>query len=98
LEQLTAYQLAEWEEFDKIEPIGVWKHDYEFAYLLSTITNLFISAYGKKGSKLTKPEDYLVKWDSGAKEEPVRQSVEDMKSILMGIAKVQNKNTKNRVK
>ena len=88
LEHLTAKQLAEWEEYSKIEPIGQHKHDIEFGYLLSVITNLFISVYGKKGSPLTKPEEFIIKWDS-TKEEQKQQTVAEMKDVLMSLVRSQ---------
>jgi hypothetical protein len=91
LEQLTSSQLAEWEEYSKIDPIGEWRNDFKFAYMASIITNLMIGAYGKKGSKLTKLEDFLIKWDTGMVEPEKKQSVEDMKQILLSIASAQNK-------
>jgi hypothetical protein len=85
LEQLTAHQLVEWEEYNKIDPVGEWRNDFKFALLLSTITNLMISAYGKQGSKLTKLEDFLIEWEGGKQEEK-KQSVVDMKNVLLGLA------------
>ena len=86
LRQLTARQLAEWEEYSKLEPIGQYKHNYEFAYLMSHITNLFISAFSKKGAEMTKPEDYMINW-GGEVQETEKQSVTTMKSVLMSWAK-----------
>jgi DNA-directed RNA polymerase specialized sigma24 family protein len=92
LEQLTSSQLAEWEEYSKIDPIGEWRDDFKFAYMASIITNLMISAYAKKGTKLTKLEDFLIKWDTEeAQESGKKQSVEEMKQMLMRIAEVQNR-------
>ena len=90
LEQLTAYQLAEWEEYSKMEPIGPWKHDFEYAHLLATITNLFIGAYGKKGSKLTNAEDFMIKWDGTSEKEEPKQSVAEMKQVLLDMARSVN--------
>lgn len=68
--------------------------DLWFSSLMSQITNLFISAYGKKGAKMTKPKDFLPVWYEELKEEQVeiqnRQSTEEMKQIMMGIAERQN--------
>ena len=90
LEHLTATQLAEWEEYNKLDPIGEQRDDFRNAYLLMTMTNLAIGIHGKKGSKLTKIEDYIVDWDAGGKEE-VQQSAEDMKNFLMSFASSHNK-------
>ena len=90
LEQLTATQLAEWEEYNKLDPIGEQRDDFRNAYLLMTMTNLAISIHGKKGSKLTKIEDYIVDWDAKSKD-VVQQSAEDMKNFLMSFATSHNK-------
>lgn len=90
MEQLTASQLAEWEEYSKIDPIGMWRQDYHLAYLLTTISNLAIGIHGKKGTQLHSVDDFLIKWDSGPEENRV-QTVEEMKQVLMGMAKTVNK-------
>ena len=90
MEQLTATQLAEWEEYNKLDPIGEQRDDFRNAYLLMTMTNLAISIHGKKGSKFTKIEDYIVDWDVKSKD-TVQQSAEDMKNFLMSFATSHNK-------
>ncbi len=94
LEQLTARQLVEWEIFDKIDPVGEWKIDYRLAYGLTTITNLFIAVYGKKGSKLAELKDYVIEWDVDKPKKA--QSVEEMKSILLSFAESHNRRVKKR--
>jgi hypothetical protein len=94
LDQLTSKQISEWEAYDRIDPIGSWREDFRGAKLESLITNIVQQLYAKKGStpKVTTPLDFMVDW-SGEKQEaePKKQSMEDMKSILLGIAKAQNK-------
>jgi hypothetical protein len=98
LEQLTATQLAEWEAYDIIDPIGEIRNDIKFANMASLISNLMIGAHGKKGSQMTKPEDFIIKWDFGAIEKDKKQSVEEMKRILLGMASAQNKKVMKGVK
>jgi len=90
LEQLTATQLAEWEVFIENEQIRPIKEDFRLAYGLSVITNLFISAFGKTGSKTAKIEEFLIDWwnDKGKGEE---QTIEQMKAFMLDFAKKQNK-------
>jgi hypothetical protein len=97
LEYLTSAQISEWEAYDKIDPIGKVRDDYWMTYLASLITNLTIQVNGKKGSKLTSPEEFLPVWAKEPEGEK-RQSVEDMKSILMSIASAQNAKFKKGVK
>jgi len=89
LKKLTSYQLAEWEAYSVIHPIGEERSDHRISYLAWIITNLFIQAYGKKGSKLTEFKDYIFDWDATAPKEEKVQSVEEMKSVLMMLAKSQ---------
>lgn len=92
LDQLTSKQLSEWEAYDRLDPIGSWREDFRMAYLSSLITNLTISVHGKKGAKTTTPMEFMPEWDrEGVIHEPKKQSVEEMKAIMMGIAKNQNK-------
>ena len=91
LEVLTSKQLSEWEAYDRIDPIGKWRDDYRLAYLSSLLTNLTISVHGKTGTKTTNPIDFMLDWDLGKLKEPKKQSVEEMKAVLGGIARQQNR-------
>ena len=94
LDQLTSKQISEWEAYDRIDPIGSWREDFRLAKIESLITNIVQQLYAKKGSKpgLTTPLDFMIDWmGEGKVNEPKKQSVEEMKSVLLGIAKGQNK-------
>jgi len=90
LNYLTSTQFSEWEAYDRLDPIGTWREDFRLAYLSSLVTNLTISVHGKKGAKHTTPMDFMLDW-TGTTKEPKKQSVEEMKEILMAFAKRQNK-------
>ena len=93
---LTAGEIAEWEAYDRLDPIGDGRTDLHFAILMSQITNLFIGAYGKKGAKFTRPEDYIIDWSGGGQEKnPVQQSVDDMKAFMLDFAKKHNERLKD---
>lgn len=84
-EQLTARQLAEWEAYNIIDPIGEERRDFNFAMLTSSITNIAISAFGgKKSSKLTKIKDFMPKWGEDGKATE-QQSSEEMRNNLMSL-------------
>ncbi|HAS91002.1 MAG TPA: hypothetical protein DCS12_01700, partial [Clostridiales bacterium] len=83
-------QLAEWEAYNVIDPIGEARADYRSSFIAWTITNLFIQAYGKKGTEMAKFEDFILKWDSQPEEQKV-QSVEEMKSAMMALVRSQEK-------
>lgn len=99
MDQLTSRQISEWEAYDKIDPIGSWRDDFRLAKIESLITNIVQQLYAKKGTKpkLTTPLDYMPDW-TGDREvaEPKKQSVEEMKEILMSFASSQNKRAKTR--
>ena len=77
--------MAEWEAFNKIEPIGEERRDYRFSYLMTVISNIAISAFGGKGkSKMTKVSDFEFLWDTTRPKEA--QTIGNMKEILMGMA------------
>lgn len=92
MDQLTSAQLSEWEAYDKLDPIGTWRDDYRMAYLASMITNLVISIHGKKGAKHTVPLDYMPKWDAEKESIVRKQTPEEMKELLLDLAKMHNKN------
>lgn len=76
--------MAEWEAYDKIEPIGDWKNDIRMAVIAATITNLFISVYGKKGSKPVTVDQFIPNWSGEVKLK--HQDPEDMKKVLLALA------------
>jgi hypothetical protein len=89
LDQLTAFQIAEWEAFNKLEPIGLWVDDYKWATLMAHITNMLTWAHGKKGTKYT-GEDFMPNW-TGEEKPAKTQTWQEMKEFLLGFAKAQNK-------
>lgn len=77
---------------DRLDPIGGLKEDIRIAYICTIMTNLVISVHGKKGSSFKNITDFLLKWDVTDMEKGVKvQTPEEMKTILLGIAKSQNK-------
>lgn len=97
---LTSRQISEWEAYDRIDPIGSWREDFRFAKLESLITNIVQQLYAEKGKKptLTTPLDFMVDWAGDKVQESKQQSVEDMKAVLMGLAKDQNKKVERQSK
>jgi hypothetical protein len=91
LVELTSRQLSEWEAYDRLDPIGTWRDDFRMAYLAAQMTNLTIAVHGKKGAKQVSTIDFMPNWDEEKIIEPKKQSVEEMKSIILGIANAQNK-------
>jgi len=98
LDNITSKQFSEWEAYDRLDPIGTWRGDYQLAYVSSLLTNLTISVHGKTGAKHTTPIDFMLDWDVEKKKEPKKQSIEEMKSALLGIADAVNKKGKQREK
>jgi len=93
MDRLTSAQISEWEAYSRLDPIGSWRDDYRMAYISSVITNLMISVYGRTNAKLTTPNDFMPNWgiEEGSEQEVKKQSVEEMKQILLSIANAQNK-------
>jgi hypothetical protein len=99
LDQLTSKQLSEWEAYDRLDPVGKWRDDFRLAYLSSLLTNLTVSVYGKKGAVMTNPIDFMLDWDvEGEGKQPKQQSVEEMKQILLGFARSQNRKVDNQIR
>jgi len=89
LTQLTSAQLVEWEEYDKLDPIGKWRDELSIASVCSLITNIVRQLHTKKGHKVefTSPDDFMIKWGDVAKPEPKKQSVEEMKEVMLGLVR-----------
>ena len=88
--------------YNDLEPIdSEWRSDFRMAYMASLITNVNIKVYGKKGAKMTSIEDFMPEWDEEARQmklEAPLQSLEDMKSTILGIASQQNKQVEGKRK
>lgn len=96
LQDLTAYQLAEWEAFNQLDPIGSFRADYRMASICANETNVAIKINStKKNPKLVRPIDFMPDWDGSiGKEKNKKQSVEEMKAFLLGMASSQNAKVK----
>jgi hypothetical protein len=90
---LTLKQLQEWEAYDVIDPVGKWRDEFQIASLSSLIVNIVNQLYHKEGEtpKVVSTIDFLPDWSGERKIEPKKQSIEEMKRILLGIARGQNK-------
>jgi len=90
--KLTSSQIAEWEAYDKLDPIGDFRSDFNAAQIMSLVYNLVVQMYGKKGqTKLSVPLDFMIMWGQEEKDEKA-QSIEQMKEVMMAIAQKQNEN------
>ena len=94
LDQLNSYQISEWEAFNMLSPIGDERADLHMAILATTLFNLFVDIYAKKGTKHRELIDYMPNW-SGEEVEK-KQSVEEMKNFLLEFAKGHNEKLRKR--
>lgn len=97
---MTSAQLSEWEAYDRLEPIGEGRADFRMAYTVSAITNIARAIWGKKGSVMSSPDDFMPKWGEEAEEQETtvrslgvhgwvekrKQTVDEMKQIVYSIA------------
>jgi hypothetical protein len=102
LGQLTSSQLSEWEAYDRLDPIGSWRHDFSIAQLSSTITNIVNAIYKEEGKPVvqTNASDFMPIWDkeerkkrefARLKEEREVQSQEELTKALLSFAERHNK-------
>jgi hypothetical protein len=99
LDQLSAYELTEWEMYDRMDPIGESRADFRMAELASLMVNIAIKrSAGTKPVKLTEITDFMPQWDVTAPKqvEVKKQSIPDMKKVLMDIVNTQNKKARKR--
>lgn len=94
LEYLSGDQVAEWLAYSEVEPFGGWVWDYHVAKILAVISNLIRSFGVKKGDApvWSTLMDFMPEWSDVFPKRKISkdQSTEEMKSILLGIAKTQN--------
>ena len=102
MDRLTSYQISEWEVVDRLDPVGKWRDEFNFARLESLITNIAITFSAKKGTKPkeTTPIEFMPDWADEFKQLVKQQSIEDMKEIFKQIASasVKRKQTEDRSK
>ena len=97
MDQLTSRQISEWEAYDRLDPIGTWREDFRVAQLLSMMLNIVNNIYAQKGHtpKNLTPLDFMPDWSGdGRYQEPKKQSVEEMKQVMLALASTQNKKVK----
>ena len=95
MDQLTSYQISEWEAYDQLDPIGEWRDDFRMASIMAQMRNLITWAHAKKGSENT-CVDFMPDWDVTAPKEQKKQSVDEMKQVFKDIVKAQK--VKNKMK
>jgi hypothetical protein len=91
LDKLNSYQISEWEAFNYIDPIGDERKDIHMAILAATIFNLAVDIHAKKGTKHMEITDFIPKWGSDGEDDEITQSVDEMKNVLLSLAKSTNK-------
>ena len=97
MDELTSAQLSEWEAYDRIDPIGTFQSSYHAAYIAMLIINTTRAVHGKKGIKMDSILDHMPFWMKDDLEPEIKkQSTEEMKQILLGIASAQNKKIANK--
>ncbi|MDD4987041.1 MAG: DUF4035 domain-containing protein [Dehalococcoidales bacterium] len=90
LPELTEEQLAEWEEFNRLEPIGSYKMDYHFAHLCNLLFNIAQGFAGGQKRAVAKLLDFMPHWYTqygpGIPAPVKRQSLDEMKKVILSIA------------
>jgi outer membrane receptor for ferric coprogen and ferric-rhodotorulic acid len=94
LSEISYETFAEWRAFDRIDPIGGKRGDWQVASVISTLLNLHMARLRKR--KTFSPEDFLLEWQEAAR--PVmerdvsgpRKSWQEMKSIGRMVAAFDN--------
>jgi hypothetical protein len=85
LEEMPFKQLLEWEAFDRLEPVGGLRGDWQTAAMCSTMMNIAAARSGSK--KRFRPQDFLLEFSDEKAPleeiEPVRQTWQEMKMIGM---------------
>ncbi len=87
---MTSEQISEWQAYDTLDPIGTWRDDFRSAQICSVVDNIAKAMWSKEGeAKYSNPKDFMPDWDRSEQrkesEQEVTQTVEEMKSIMMGL-------------
>lgn len=62
---MSSRELSEWQAYDRLEPIGDKRGDYQAALVAMVVTSVF----GGKSSKAPRLEDFLLQFDAEPKRE-----------------------------
>ncbi len=54
--------MAEWEEYNRLEPLGSYKQDYHFAHLCHLLVELVQAAMGADKRRKTRVMDFMPHW------------------------------------
>jgi hypothetical protein len=73
--RMTARELAEWQLYDALEPIGGLRTDFGFAMLAA----LYVNAHKRKNDQPAKVLDFMPFMDKGP---PKKQTPQDMMAVL----------------
>lgn len=97
---LTARQVSEWEEFNKLEPLGSYKMDFMFAQLCNLILILAHSMGGNRHVR-SKIQDFMPWWftqylPGKGNKMGGRMSTDELKKNLMAWATSHNRRVGNR--
>lgn len=97
MDQITSAQFSEWEAYDKLDPIGSWRSDFNAAHIISTMTNIANSIYHEEGKPLiqTTIDEFMPIWDKEERKKrkiktPEKQSPETLKDALLSFARSHN--------
>ena len=88
---MTSEQITEWLAYDRLDPIGTWRDDFRSAQICSVIDNIAKSMWSKEGeAKYSTPRDFIPDWGQSEQirkesEQEAVQTVDEMKSIMMGL-------------
>ena len=85
--------MTEWIAYNEIEPIGAFRQDYGFGLICSTMLNMARSVFGAKDKKEITPLDFIPWLDKPEVKKP-KQTVEQMKAVLVSIARAAKQPTK----
>lgn len=76
LASMTWEQLLEWMEIDRIDPFGGKREDLRMGIMTSNIVNILLQVNaGKRRPKLTKPSDFIPKFEEETKRSASRKPI-----------------------
>lgn len=89
LNQITSFQLAEWEAYSRLEPFGPLREDARFGMLAAATANCSFAK--KKDDTPFMPDDFIPTPESRMDElddlpsGPKKQTADEMLGVLMGL-------------
>ena len=81
---MSVQELAEWEEYDALEPIGFLRNDWHVARLMS----LYVNSHRGRGQPAHEPSEFMNPWVREDQSTQHVQTDDEMEMVVRALARI----------